>query len=180
VLVSILISLSYLGLQSIEDNIVSISPPLLRISTGALIASHMRIRKITFTGSIATGKKIQEMAAKSNLKRVTLELGGKSPAVIFDDCNLDNAVTWTTNAITANTGQIYFAASRVYVQEGIYDRFIAKYKEVILAKTKEVGDPSKEETNIGLLVDEAQFQRVTGFIERGQQGQGKLSSEVSE
>ncbi|KAK5242107.1 hypothetical protein LTR16_008766, partial [Cryomyces antarcticus] len=69
-------------------------------STGALLASHMRIRKVSFTGSISTGKKIQEMAARSNLKRVTLELGGKSPAVIFDDANLENAITWTANAIT--------------------------------------------------------------------------------
>lgn len=134
----------------------------------------MRIRKVSFTGSISTGKKIQEMAAKSNLKRVTLELGGKSPAVVFDDCNLENAVTWTANAITANTGQVCFAASRVYVQEGIYDKFIEKYKEAMQAKAKEVGDPEKEGTNIGPLVDEAQFNRVRGFIERGQQGQGKL------
>ncbi|KAF2638753.1 aldehyde dehydrogenase [Massarina eburnea CBS 473.64] len=143
-------------------------------STGALLASHMRIRKISFTGSIATGKKIQEMAAKSNLKRVTLELGGKSPAVVFDDCNLENAVTWTANAITANTGQVCFAASRVYVQEGIYDKFIERYKEAMKNKAKEVGDPNVEGTNIGPLVDEAQFKRVQGFIERGQQGQGKL------
>ncbi|KAK2745560.1 hypothetical protein FQN57_003685 [Myotisia sp. PD_48] len=143
-------------------------------STGALIASHMRIRKVSFTGSVATGKKIQEMAAKSNLKRVTLELGGKSPAVVFDDCNLENAVTWTANAITANTGQVCFAATRVYVQEGIYDTFIQKYKEAILERTKTIGDPDSETTTIGPLVDESQFNRVSGFIERGQQGQGNL------
>ena len=143
-------------------------------STGALIASHMRIRKVSFTGSIATGKRIQEMAAKSNLKRVTLELGGKSPAVVFDDCDLDNAVTWTANAITANTGQVCFAASRVYVQEGIYDKFIAKYKQAMQDKVKTIGDPDAEGTVMGPLVDEAQFKRVAGFIERGQKGQGKL------
>jgi aldehyde dehydrogenase (NAD+) len=125
--------------------------------------------------SIATGKKIQEMAAKSNLKRVTLELGGKSPAVVFDDCNLENAVTWTANAITANTGQVCFAASRVYVQEGIYDKFIEKYKEAMKNKANEIGDPDAEGTNMGPLVDEAQFKRVQGFIERGQQGQGTLA-----
>lgn len=143
-------------------------------STGALLASHMRVRKISFTGSIATGKKIQEMAAKSNLKRVTLELGGKSPAVVFDDANLENAVTWTSNAITANTGQVCFAASRVYVQEGIYEKFIEGYKKAMQDKAKEVGDPDVDGTNIGPLVDEAQFKRVSGFIERGQKGQGKL------
>lgn len=78
-------------------------------TTGALLASHMRIRKVSFTGSVGVGKKIQEMSAKSNLKRVTLELGGKSPAVVFDDCNLDNAVTWTAQAISANTGEKFLA-----------------------------------------------------------------------
>ncbi|KAF2790609.1 aldehyde dehydrogenase [Melanomma pulvis-pyrius CBS 109.77] len=144
-------------------------------TTGALLASHMRIRKVSFTGSIATGKKIQEMAAKSNLKRVTLELGGKSPAVVFDDCNLENAITWTANAITANTGQVCFAASRVYVQEGIYEKFIEGYKEAMRNKAKEVGDPEAEGTNIGPLVDEAQFKRVQGFIERGQKSGAKIA-----
>jgi aldehyde dehydrogenase (NAD+) len=143
-------------------------------STGALLASHMRVRKVSFTGSIPTGKKILEMAAKSNLKRVTLELGGKSPAVIFDDCNLDNAVTWTANAITSNTGQVCFAASRVYVQEGIYEDFISRYKQAMQDKKKIIGDPEEKDTAIGPLVDEAQFNRVSGFIERGQKGQGKL------
>jgi len=143
-------------------------------STGALLASHMRIRKVSFTGSIPTGKKIQEMAAKSNLKRVTLELGGKSPAVIFDDCNLENAVNWTANTITANTGQVCFASSRVYVQEGIYESFIEKYKQQMLEKRKLVGDPEESGTAIGPLIDKAQFDRVSGFIKRGQEGQGKL------
>ena len=144
-------------------------------TTGALLASHMRVRKVSFTGSIPTGKKIQEMAAKSNLKRVTLELGGKSPAVVFDDANLENAVTWTVNAITGHSGQVCFAASRVYVQEGIYEKFIEKYKSMFLEKTKAVGDPDSEDTALGPLVDEAQFNRVTGFIQRGkEQNQGTL------
>lgn len=141
--------------------------------TGALISSHMRIRKVSFTGSIATGKRVQEAAAKSNLKRVTLELGGKSPAVVFDDCNLENAITWTANAITANTGQVCFAASRVYVQEGIYDKFVEGYKKAMQASSKTIGDPDKADTVMGPLVDQAQFDRVSGFIERGK-SQGKL------
>ncbi|KEF53683.1 uncharacterized protein A1O9_10083 [Exophiala aquamarina CBS 119918] len=144
-------------------------------STGAIIASHMRIRKVSFTGSIPTGKKIQEMASKSNLKRVTLELGGKSPAVVFDDCNLDNAVTWCANALAANTGQVCFAATRVYVQEGVFDKFSRLYKEKLEEKAKTIGDPDKETTQIGPLVDEAQYSRVNGFIERGVSGkQGTL------
>lgn len=142
-------------------------------STGALIASHMRIRKVSFTGSIPTGKKIQEAAARSNLKRVTLELGGKSPAIFFDDCNLENAVTWAVNALATNTGQVCFAATRLYVQEGIYDKFVAKYKAALEERAKTIGDPEDEGTLMGPLVDEAQFQRVSGFIDRGAT-QGKL------
>lgn len=66
-------------------------------STGSLLASHMKVAKVSFTGSITTGKTVQVMAAKSNLKRVTLELGGKSPAMIFDDADLENAVKWYKN-----------------------------------------------------------------------------------
>lgn len=142
-------------------------------TTGALLASHMRVRKISFTGSTATGRRIQEMAAKSNLKRVTLELGGKSPAVVFDDANLDNAVTWCVNAICGNTGQVCFAASRVYVQEGIYDRFVAAYKKAMEERAKTVGDPEEKTTIMGPLVDKMQFDRVTGFLERGK-SQGTL------
>lgn len=144
-------------------------------STGALLASHMRIRKISFTGSIPTGKKVQELAARSNLKRVTLELGGKSPAVVFDDCNLENAVNWAATAISMNSGQICAAASRVYVQEGIYDVFLKKYKEAMSERTTTMGDPELIGTAMGPLVDAAQFKRVAGFIERGKQGQGKLA-----
>ncbi|KAJ5713989.1 uncharacterized protein N7483_011170 [Penicillium malachiteum] len=128
--------------------------------TGALLARHMRIRKVSFTGSIPTGKLIQKMAAESNLKRVTLELGGKSPAVVFDECNLENAVDWCVRAIGSNTGQVCFAASR-------------KYKAALEERAKAIGDPDKNETLMGPLVDEAQFRRVTGFIERGVQ-QGTL------
>ncbi|KAI0017431.1 aldehyde dehydrogenase [Xylariomycetidae sp. FL0641] len=136
-------------------------------STGALLASHMRIRKVSFTGSAATGRKIQEMAARSNLKRVTLELGGKSPAVIFDDCNLENAITWCVKAICFNSGQNCYAASRVYVQEGIYDKFVDGYKKAMEAWGSGRGDPDVKETLLGPIVDEAQFEKVSGFIERG-------------
>jgi aldehyde dehydrogenase (NAD+) len=141
--------------------------------TGALISSHMRIRKVSFTGSISTGKRIQEAAAKSNLKRVTLELGGKSPAVVFNDADLENAIMWTANAITANTGQVCFAASRVYVQEEIYDKFVEGYKKALEEKAKTVGDPDAETTVLGPLIDKAQFERVSGFIDRGK-SQGTL------
>ena len=154
-------------------------------SAGALLASHMKVNKVSFTGSTPTGRRIQEMAAKSNLKRVTLELGGKSPAVVFDDADLENAIAWCANAITANTGQVCFAASRVYVQEGIYDKFVQGYKAAMENKAKGAGDPDAKDTLLGPLVDKAQYDRVMGFLERGKQqgklltGGGRIGKEVS-
>lgn len=153
-------------------------------STGALLAAHMKIRKVSFTGSVLTGKRIQEAAAKSNLKRVTLELGGKSPAVVFDDAHLENAIKWTVQGITGNTGQICVAASRVYVQESIFDKFVEAYKMAFQGATKMVGDPEAQTTGIGPLVDEIQFKRVTGFIERSDKsslvaGGKRIGKEVS-
>ncbi|KAJ5378264.1 uncharacterized protein N7496_005673 [Penicillium cataractarum] len=144
-------------------------------STGAILASHMKIAKVSFTGSLATGKSVQIAAAKSNLKRVTLELGGKSPAVVFDDADLDNAVKWCVNAIVNNTGQICFAASRVYVQEGIYDKFLAAYREAFTAKQALVGDPEKDSSEIGPVVDQSQYDRIVGIIDRAKgEKQGTL------
>lgn len=144
-------------------------------STGALISSHMRIRKVSFTGSVPTGKKVQEAAARSNLKRVHLELGGKSPAVVFDDCDLKNAVKWCVDGLTNNSGQICMAATRVYVQEGVFDAFVKAYKEKLEEVVRSMGDPDEQATKMGPLIDEAQFSRVVGFIERGkQEKQGDL------
>ncbi|KAF2216976.1 hypothetical protein CERZMDRAFT_119698 [Cercospora zeae-maydis SCOH1-5] len=141
--------------------------------TGALLASHMRIRKISFTGSIPTGKKIQEAAAKSNLKRVTLELGGKSPAVVFEDANLDNALMWTVNALLARSGQVCVAATRVYVHSSVAQDFIAKYTEKVKAAVSDIGDPQDNTVKIGPLVDQSQLERVKGMIERGK-GEAEL------
>lgn len=135
--------------------------------TGQLLAEHMRIRKVSFTGSIPTGKKIQAAAAMSNLKRVTLELGGKSPAVIFDDANLDNALMWTINAILARSGQVCIAATRLYVHKNIADEFIKRYVEKMRAAADDLGDPQDMSVKLGPLVDETQFERVKGMIERG-------------
>lgn len=134
----------------------------------------MRIRKISLTGSVSTGKKIQALAAASNLKEVTLELGGKSPAVVFDDANIDNAVFWTVMMITLNAGQICFSPTRIYVQAGVFDQFVEKYKVAILAATKGMGDPDDESTRIGPLVDKAHFNHVTGFIERAKDTEARL------
>jgi acyl-CoA reductase-like NAD-dependent aldehyde dehydrogenase len=83
---------------------------------------------------------------------VTLELGAKSPAVIFEDANLDNALTWTINAILARSGQVWVAATRVYVQKGIADKFIEKYVKMKAAAT-DLGDPQDPSVKMGPLVD---------------------------
>lgn len=136
-------------------------------STGALLAEHMRIRKVSFTGSVTTGRKIQVAAAQSNLKRVTLELGGKSPAVVFEDADLENALTWTINAILTRSGQLCVAASRVYVQKSIADQFIEEYKERMEAASNDFGDPQDPAVKLGPMVDESQLERVKTMVERG-------------
>ena len=142
-------------------------------STGALLAEHMKIRKISFTGSIPTGKAIQQAAAQSNLKRVTLELGGKSPAIVFGDANLENALTWTVNAILARSGQVCVSATRIYVQNSISERFITAYVDKMKAATADLGDPQDMSVKLGPLVDQAQFERVKSMIERGK-GEAEL------
>ncbi|KAH7127995.1 aldehyde dehydrogenase domain-containing protein [Dactylonectria estremocensis] len=138
-------------------------------STGALLAKHMRVRKISFTGSIATGKRIQVAATESNLKRVTLELGGKSPAVIFKDANINNAVTWTVSGILARSGQVCVAASRVYVQKDIAKEFISQYVARMKAALMDMGDPQDPDTRYGPLADEKAFERVQSMIARGRE-----------
>ncbi|KIV98709.1 uncharacterized protein PV09_09536 [Verruconis gallopava] len=144
-------------------------------STGALLAAHMKVAKVSFTGSIQTGKNVQVLAAKSNLKRVTLELGGKSPAIVFNDANLDNAIKWTVNALTTNSGQICFAATKLFVQDGIYEKFLAGYMKSLMEKKDLIGDPEKEGTEIGPVVDKAQYDRIMGIISTAtEQKEGSL------
>ncbi|EXJ90166.1 hypothetical protein A1O3_03235 [Capronia epimyces CBS 606.96] len=135
---------------------------------GSLLSSHMDIDKISFTGSTATGKRIQDAATKSNLKRVTLELGGKSPALVFDDADLDKALFWVTLGITVNTGQVCAATSRLFVQKSIADAFLEKVKASLGAMSQALGgDPQDTATHYGPVVDAQQFQKVTDFINEG-------------
>ncbi|MCJ1485443.1 hypothetical protein MMC06_005617 [Schaereria dolodes] len=132
---------------------------------GAAIASHLDIDKIAFTGSTATGRQIMKMASV-NMKNITLETGGKSPLIVFDDADLDQAVKWSHVGIMSNQGQICTATSRVFVQEGIYDKFVEQFKERV-KETSKVGDPFKEDTFQGPQVTKAQYERVLGYIESG-------------
>ncbi|KAL6885774.1 aldehyde dehydrogenase [Trichoderma evansii] len=140
---------------------------------GSAISSHMDIDKVTFTGSTPVGRTILQAAAKSNLKKVTLELGGKSPNIIFSDADLDNAIKWANFGIYYTSGQICCAGSRILVQEGIYDEFVKRFKERAL-KNK-LGNPFDEQTFQGPQVSQLQFDRIMGYIEAGKQGGATLA-----
>ncbi|KAK5135099.1 hypothetical protein LTR08_005624 [Meristemomyces frigidus] len=132
---------------------------------GAAIAQHMDIDKVAFTGSTATGKEIMKSAA-INMKNITLETGGKSPLLVFDDADLDQAVKWSHVGIMSNMGQICTATSRILVQETIYDKFVSTFKKQVQEVSK-VGDPFKDETFHGPQITKAQYDRVLSYIETG-------------
>ncbi|KAJ7580185.1 aldehyde dehydrogenase [Mycena floridula] len=136
-------------------------------TVGQAISEHLDIAKISFTGSTATGRKIQEASARSNLKVVTLELGGKSPSIVFDDANLEQTVPWITRGIYTITGQMCTAGSRIYVQEGIYDKFLEAFTRISQTLQKTSGDPFSPESGLGPLASRAQFDRVQSYIESG-------------
>ena len=142
-------------------------------TAGAAIASHMDIDKVAFTGSTEVGRLIMEAAAKSNLKRITLELGGKSPNIIFEDTDLDEAVEGAHMGLFVNQGQSCCAGSRVFVEEKIYDAFVEK--SVARARKRRVGDPLDPRTDQGPQVSQSQFDRVLGYIESGQRDGATLA-----
>jgi aldehyde dehydrogenase (NAD+) len=141
--------------------------------SGAVLASHMDVRVLTFTGSARTGRLIQEAAAKSNLKKVILELGGKSPALVFEDANLDKAVADTSHSIQSNSGQVCMANSRVYVQKSIAPKFVEAFQKKF-AQVK-AGDPTNKETNHGPQADGFQYNNVLKYIEEGKTAGGVLA-----
>lgn len=141
-------------------------------TAGAAIASHMEIDKVAFTGSTQVGRLIMEAAAKSNLKPVTLELGGKSPLVICNDADLDKAIELAHFALFMNMGQCCIAGSRIFVQEGIYEEFLEKITQ--RAKKRVVGDPFRSDVDQGPQVDENQFKRILSYIESGKNEGARL------
>jgi aldehyde dehydrogenase (NAD+) len=141
---------------------------------GAAIASHLDIDKIAFTGSTLTGKQIMKTASV-NMKNITLETGGKSPLLVFDDADLEQAAKWAHIGIMSNMGQICTATSRVLVQEGCYDKFVGFFKDVVKSTSK-VGDPFAEDTFQGPQVTKAQYEKVLGYIESGKSEGATLAS----
>ncbi|KAI0524043.1 hypothetical protein KFK09_003407 [Dendrobium nobile] len=134
-------------------------------TAGAAIASHMDVDAVSFTGSTEVGKLVMGAAAASNLKIVSLELGGKNPLIIFSDADIDMAVQTAWQAVFFNQGEMCFAGSRVYVQEGIYDEFMKKAIEN--AKNWVVGDPFDPQVHQGPQVNKEQFDKVLRYIESG-------------
>ena len=122
----------------------------------------MDIDKIAFTGSTGVGRSILKAAANSNLKKVTLELGGKSPNIVFNDADIAQAVSWAYFGYIFNAGQTCAAGTRVYVQEEIYDKFVEAFK-ARTAQTK-LGDPFEADTFQGPQISQTQVDRIMGYV----------------
>lgn len=147
----------------VPAGVINVVPGLGSVA-GARLASHPDVDKIAFTGSEVTGRRIIE-ASKGNIKRLTLELGGKSPDIVFADADLDKAVPGTAMGIFGNSGQICSAGSRLLVERSIQDEFVARVAE--FARKLRVGNGMDPETQIGPVVSAKQLERVQGFLAIG-------------
>lgn len=135
-------------------------------AAGKALAQHRDVDKVAFTGSTEVGYEIMRNSHVHNLKRVTLELGGKSPNIILDDADIDAAVTQAQVGLFLNQGQCCIAGSRLFVQEGIYDEFVKK--SVAAAKKRVLGDAFSVDTwDQGPQVDKTQMKKILGYVETG-------------
>jgi aldehyde dehydrogenase (NAD+) len=134
-------------------------------TAGAALALHMDVDKISFTGSIRTARELLKASAESNLKRVSLELGGKNPNIIFPDADIEGAIRSAFWGIFANKGEVCSSGSRVLVHEAIYDEFVGRLVEK--AKTMRVGDPLDPDTEMGSQISGAQLERILVYIQSG-------------
>ena len=141
-------------------------------SLGTAIARHQDIDKVAFTGSTEVGHLIMTAAAQSNLKRVTLELGGKSPNIVFADADLDAAIEGAHFGLFFNQGQCCTAGSRLFVEEKCYEEFVARSIE--RAKNRVVGDPFELKTEQGPQISQVQYDRVMHYIEAGMRAGANL------
>ena len=134
-------------------------------TAGAALASHPDVDKVAFTGSHVTGQSIVKASA-GNLKRVSLELGGKSPDIVFADADLDSAVPGAAMAVFANSGQICSAGTRLFVEDKVYDEFVGRVAE--FGRKLQVGNGLDPNTQIGPLVSQQQLDRVSSYLDIGQ------------
>jgi aldehyde dehydrogenase (NAD+) len=140
-------------------------------TAGAALAEHPDVDKIAFTGSTEVGRVIQRAAA-GNLKSVSLELGGKSPNIVFADADLEAAVAGAMGSIFFNQGEVCCAGSRLFLEDSVHDEFVAALKEK--AEALVVGDPQSPETGMGAQVSEEQFTKILGYIEDGKRSGARL------
>ncbi len=140
---------------------------------GAPLAAHPDVNRIAFTGSTGTGREIIKASA-GNMKRLQLELGGKSPDIVFADADLDQAVPGVAMGVFSNSGQICFAGTRVFVQRRIQDEFVERLGAY--TRTLKVGDPLAPETQLGPLISQRQLDRVLGYMEAGQREGASLAA----
>jgi aldehyde dehydrogenase (NAD+) len=130
-------------------------------SIGSYLVQHPDVNKVAFTGETATGKDIMAKASET-LKRVTLELGGKSANIVFEDADLNGAVDGSLFGIFYNTGQSCEARSRIFVHESVYEEFLASF--IYKAKRLQIGDPSSKETHVGSIISKAQLEVIDGYV----------------
>jgi len=149
----------------IPDGVINVVPGY-GPSAGSALVKHPGVDKIAFTGSTEVGKIIMRDAAQS-MKRVTLELGGKSPNIVFDDADLDAAVAGSHFGLYFNQGQCCCAGSRLFVQEKVHDKFIEKI--TAMNTVRKLGDPLDPATEQGPQVNREQFDKILGYIESGKQ-----------
>jgi phenylacetaldehyde dehydrogenase len=142
-------------------------------TAGAALAAHDLVDKVAFTGSTEVGKLIVQAAA-GNLKKVTLELGGKSPAIVFPDADLERAIPGTASGIFFNQGQTCCAGSRLFAHKKVFDQMVEGISNV--AKSIKLGPGLDPETQMGPLVSEEQFARVTGYIDSGKKEGAKIAT----
>lgn len=143
-------------------------------TAGAALCSHMDVDKVAFTGSTEVGHHVMKAAAESNMKKVTLELGGKSPFIICEDADIDRAVYDAHHALFMNHGQCCAAGSRLFVHERIYDEFVAK--SVACAQKKTVGDPFHKDSEQGPQVSLEQLDRILHYVGLGQKDGATLET----
>ncbi|KAJ8658977.1 hypothetical protein O0I10_005359 [Lichtheimia ornata] len=136
-------------------------------TTGAFLSAHKGVSKMAFTGSTMTGRKIMEASSGSNLKKLQLELGGKSAQIVCADADLEQAAEWSAGGIFNNHGQSCNAGSRILVHESIHDKFVDQFIQATKNMVK-IGDPFDEDTFQGPQINKAQFEKILGYIEIGQ------------
>ena len=151
-------------MAGIPDGVINVLPGSGSV-TGQAIADHPKVRKLGFTGSTEIGHTIMESCAKSNLKKVSLELGGKSPLIVFGDCDLDKAVKGAMSGVFFNKGENCIAAGRIFVEETIYDEFLERV--VAATKTMVIGDPLDRGTQHGPQNHRAHLEKLVQYCETG-------------